>query len=178
MNKPELKQIVRNLRKSTPEAVLYDGLGHCVYLAKLVHDQFTAAKVPSQILIGRKFKSTPDGNAAELHAHHTIEHLEGTTDDRFKPIYDNYIKRGGTLINIGHAVVLVDDTIYDPTADQFGLPTTYPLDQFLRTWKTIKIGTVEILPDDCDEFFARVSSEREYPKSKIQSILEKILCLN
>lgn len=172
MTKSKLKQIITDLRKAHPEATLYNGLGHCVYLAKLAHDKFTEAKVPSKVLIGRRFKATAEGKSAKRFAHKTINRLEHTTDDRFKPIYDNYIKRGGTLIEIGHAVVLIDNTIYDPTADQFGLPTTYPLRDFVNTWSKISTGAIEIDLDAHDDFYVKNIFNEMQIRFNLQAILE------
>lgn len=52
----------------------------------------------------------------------------------------------------GHAVVMVDDTIYDITSDQFYLPSTYSLTYLSQCWNKIIEAKIE-LNDNADDFY-------------------------
>lgn len=134
----QIVTIMSDLKKEVPELTLYKGLGHCIYGSKLLDEQLKALNIKSCILAGGTMLSTHDTKKMK-DATKTI--VLSMTDDieLFSRMRKSFIKRGNTFSPVsGHAVVLVDNTVYDITSGQFGLPDVYTFDNFLSYWNEVR----------------------------------------
>lgn len=130
--------IMDDLKSEVPELSMYEGLGHCIYGSKLLDEQLKAQGIDSCILAGTTMLRTNETFDMRQATKRIV--LSMTDDNKiFSNMRKAFVKRGNTFSpTSGHAVVLVEDTIYDITSGQFGLPRTYRFDQFLSYWNEIR----------------------------------------
>ena len=53
-------------------------------------------------------------------------------------------------VNFGHAVILIDDVIYDITSEQFNLPIMYHRRVFLNIWQ--KVNKAKIIINESADY--------------------------
>lgn len=130
------------LKKNHSELTKYGGFGYCAYGSELLRIELRNSLPTPVVMIGKTIKDNNKFNIAD----NLIKTIMSITDTRgiYYDIKKQYLKRNRLQANIGHAVVLIDDTVYDITSDQFGLPSAYPLSAFKDMWETTYIGTVVI----------------------------------
>lgn len=141
-----------SLRNSSPEVKVYQGLGYCAYCSKELHDVFKANHINSKILLGEYFS---DSKLAQKCIAANIKLIKSFQEDTgiYSDIKSALLKRNGKLPErIGHVVVLVEETVYDMTSGQFGLASTYTLDQFKDIWRTVFVCSVKVNEKDTDNF--------------------------
>lgn len=81
------------------------------------------------------------------------------SDPIFGIIKSSYIKRGNRLANnAGHAVVLVGDTVWDITSEQFGLPVTYLFSDLFKWWDKVAVSDIKLNKDQLDFYIEKVTT--------------------
>lgn len=137
-----IKTIFYKLKNNVPELSLNKGFGHCAYGSKLLYEELKKNDIQSKIIVINNLKDNSDTKQMRRVIADLISEIKAD-DPVFGIIKTDYIKRGNRLPkNAGHAVVLIDDTVWDITSEQFGLPNTYPFSDLFKWW--IKVAQAEI----------------------------------
>ena len=83
------------------------------------------------------------------------------SDPLFGVIKAGYVKRGNRLPNYaGHAVVLINDTVWDITSEQFGLPNIYPFEDLFKWWDKVAISDITLSDDEFSFYVKEVITKR------------------
>lgn len=144
-NHNQILKILKLLKSKNKELTDYSGFGYCGYGSKILSLELNNNSISNSILIGTYLNNTPEGIKCKNHVHKLISTFPDNEDNIFSDIKKRFTNRGNKLPDrTGHVVVLVNDTIYDITSEQFGLPTVYSLDLFKSIWKSIKIADLTI----------------------------------
>ena len=117
-----------------------NGFGYCAYGSELSRQSLIKEKIQCKVIIGRLFQSNKDTDKIKNYLIQEILNFDTTGPDGlvYKEIKDSFIKRGNRLPKVtGHAVVLIDDFIYDITSKQFDLKEIYSLDFFRHIWTNV-----------------------------------------
>lgn len=150
--KTELK-IFNRLLETIPEIKIYKGFGYCGYCSKLLNTELTKHKINSSILLGEYLSDSKNGNICKTNNKKLIESFPDTGNSIYSDIKQYYIKRKNKLPDrTGHAVVLIDDTIYDLTSGQFGIENIYKIDVFKDIWEQTFICDIKIDETKLDTF--------------------------
>lgn len=140
---------------------LLGGFGHCAYGSKLFHDELNKNNIKNQLLVVRNIKD----NNYTLPMKRTIGSLlEGVSndDELFGGIKQGYVKRGNSLPkNAGHAVVLIGETVWDITSEQFGLENTYPLADLFKRWGYVKVSDITLSNDKLAFYVNEIKAKDE-----------------
>lgn len=142
------------IRKERPEIFVYDGFGFCGYGSYLLHQELLKRHIDHTLLAGEYFRDTQEAAKCGKAQEAIIQSIPDKGPmDAYYVIKKQYEKRGHKLLKqIGHVVVVIEDTVFDITSGQFGLPETYPLDDFSKIWQ--EIFEVSITPNNKpDDFF-------------------------
>lgn len=146
-----IQDIMRDLIAETPQLTMYKGLGHCIYGSALLDKRLKEEGMDSCVLGASLLRNTLATREMRRISGDIILSMR---DDmkQFSSLRKAFIRRGNSVNPVsGHAVVLVDATVYDTTSGQFGLPDTYSFDTFASHWEEIK--KIEVTTGDLpDEF--------------------------
>lgn len=139
-----IKNVVNNIAEQLkieyPCLTFNNGFGYCAYGSELLRQRLNKKNIKCKIIIGRLFKNNTDTDKIKIYLTDQILNFDTTGNDGlvYKEIKDSFIKRGNRLPKItGHAVVLVNNFIYDITSKQFGLEKIYSLNFFRHIWTNV-----------------------------------------
>ena len=136
--------IMTKLIDTVPQLSMYRGLGHCVYGSRLLQLELEKIGIVSDILAGGLLLNTNETFDMKAETKRLILSMDDDSDvGKYKPVFSkirsSFIRRAKTLSpKSGHAVVLIDKTIYDITSGQFDLPNTYTFDFFVSCWNELR----------------------------------------
>lgn len=134
MNHGVVEKLSKDIRRSHPALFLYEGFGNCAYASKLLKDKLAATGIKSQLLIGEHLGNGALAEKCRINATAIVKGLPND-DSVYGEIKRAFVKRGNKLLErTGHAVVIIDDIIYDITSGQFGLPFQYAYYEFAEMW--------------------------------------------
>lgn len=138
---------VFNQIKKLPELSNYSGFGYCGYLSKLLSNKLTKINIKHSILIGEYLSNSEQAIKCKKYLYKLIESIPDDDKTIYGDIKNHFKKRNKRLPNrMGHAVILINDDIYDVTSGQFNLPSFYKLELFKEIWLTC--FTCDILIDE------------------------------
>jgi len=138
-------RVMNDLRIKHHELVKYGGFGYCGYGSQLLRDALLEKDINSVLLVSKYFANTVDGNKAKFTLSTMVMDIADTDlDSNYREIKRNFIKRGKLPDNLGHAVLLIGEVIYDITSEQFGLHGVYSLSLFRNIWKEIYLAKIKI----------------------------------
>lgn len=144
--------LFHKLRSNSPEVKIYKGFGYCAYCSKELYDVFNKNNITCKILLGEYLS---DSKRALKCKANNIELIKSFQEEQnvYADIKTALLKRNGKLpARTGHAVVVVDNVIYDMTSGQFGLSPIYTLEEFKDIWTTVYVITVKVDESDLDSF--------------------------
>lgn len=122
--------------------------------------------IPSTILLGEYFNETIEAEACRKFIEKMIMTFPDQDDGSFyHDIKKHYVKRKGLPKRTGHAVLLINNEIFDITSGQFDLPESYPVTKFMRIWKDLY--TAEIQLKSHHQFGIRDNSKVKYSHEDI-----------
>lgn len=144
-------QAMKKIFKDIPDLKIANGIGYCAFATRMLHDALEDLNISSSMVILRKLIPSDTAQRMMDKAAESFELIPD--DDRRQYIRDYSRKHTLTFNKIGHAVLLVDDTVYDLTSKQFGLPHVYPFSAVEKLFKIIKRdATIDVT--DIEEFGA------------------------
>lgn len=134
MNHGAIEKLSKDIKRLHPDLFLYEGFGNCAYASKLLKDKLAASGIKSQLLIGEYLGNSVLAEKCRINATAIVKGLPND-DSVYGEIKRAFVKRGNKLLeHTGHAVVIIDDVIYDITSGQFGLPFQYAYYEFAEMW--------------------------------------------
>jgi hypothetical protein len=152
---------MHGIRINNPFLIKYGGFGYCAYASELLRQDLVSKGIRCKVMIGTYFRDTKEATIAKSELIKTILSIAGSeSNESFRDIKASYLKRKDLPVRTGHAVVLVDNVVYDCTSGQFKLPETYSFNFFSKVWETIHDGVIT-LGDINDDFgVSKVTQKR------------------
>ena len=136
---------MHDIRNNNPFLIKYGGFGYCAYASELLRQDLVSKGIHCKVMIGTYFKDTKEATIAKSELIKTILSIAGSeSNETFRDIKASYLKRKDLPTRTGHAIVLVDNVVYDCTSGQFKLPESYSFNFFSKVWETIHDGTITI----------------------------------
>lgn len=148
MNNKIIK-IFNETKNSLKETKIYNGFGWCAYCTAKLSENLYRNDISNSIAIGRRLNTTPEGEHCRKALEQLIMNINDS-DENYGEIKRNFIHRKHLPVNFGHAVILIDDVIYDITSDQFNLPIMYHRRVFLNIWQ--KVNKAKIIINESADY--------------------------
>lgn len=162
----DIKNLAREIRENNRSFFQYGGFGYCAYFSQLLKNELDKLNIPSTILLGEYFNETIEAEACRKFIEKMIMTFPDQDDGSFyHDIKKHYVKRKGLPKRTGHAVLLINNDIFDITSGQFDLPESYPVTKFMRIWKDLY--TAEIQLKSHHQFGIRDNSKVKYSHEDI-----------
>ncbi len=146
-NNTNITNIISALKHGNEDYVRNSGLGYCADSSIELIKQLEKIGVVGKLIYGKYLSQNKSGLTAKAHFKKLIENFP-TGKSFHGRVKTQFIKNGNKLSDKGgHVGVLVDDTVYDVTSAQFGLPISYPLDIFLGMWDNVHVVDITLKPN-------------------------------
>lgn len=138
--------LVASLKKVKEEYVKNSGMGYCACASVDLQSHLTKLGIEGKLLYGKHLSDNEAGRNAKAHFKNLIANFPLGNDFHGR-VKRHFVKNKNQLSDKGgHVGVLVGETVYDVTSAQFGLPITYPLNDFLNMWDTVAVVDVKLKP--------------------------------
>jgi hypothetical protein len=138
--------LIARLKTTNENFVRNSGLGYCACASVELKKELNKLGIEGKLLYGKHLSDNPAGNKAKAHFKNLVQNFP-TGNDFHGRVKRHFVKNKNQLSDKGgHVGVLVGETVYDVTSAQFGLPITYPLNDFLSMWDTVAVVDVKLKP--------------------------------
>lgn len=140
--------LIMSLKKNNDVYVDKSGMGYCACASVDLQKEMSKLGIESKLIYGKYLSDNSIGRKAKAHFKNLIANFP-TGSDFHGRVKRHFVKNGNQLSDKGgHVGVLVGETVYDVTSAQFGLPISYPLNDFLGMWDTVQIVKVKMKPSN------------------------------
>lgn len=138
--------LIASLKKANENYVRNSGMGYCACASQDLQNHLSKLGIESKLLYGKHLSNNDAGNKAKAHFKNLIANFPIGNDFHGR-VKRHFVKNNNQLSDKGgHVGVLVGETVYDVTSAQFGLPITYPLNDFLNMWDTVAVVEIKLKP--------------------------------
>lgn len=140
--------LIASLKKANENYVRNSGMGYCACASVDLQKQLSKIGIEGKLIYGKHLTNNEAGNKAKAHFKNLIANFPIGSDFHGR-VKRHFVKNKNQLSDKGgHVGVLIGETVYDVTSAQFGLPITYPLNDFLNMWDTVQIVDVKLKPSN------------------------------
>lgn len=140
--------LIASLKKANENYVRNSGMGYCACASVDLQKQLSKIGIEGKLIYGKHLTNNEAGNKAKAHFKNLIANFPIGNDFHGR-VKRHFVKNKNQLSDKGgHVGVLIGETVYDVTSAQFGLPITYPLNDFLNIWDTVQIVDVKLKPSN------------------------------
>jgi hypothetical protein len=147
-NATQITNIIARLKKDNEDFVRCSGLGYCANASIVLKEELKKVGIEGKLLYGKYLSDNAAGHAAKAHFKKLVENFPVGKDFHGR-VKKHFVKNGNKLSDKGgHVGVLVDDTVYDVTSAQFGLPIAYSLSRFLGMWDLVQVVDITLKPSN------------------------------
>ena len=145
-NHDKILGLIASLKKSNENYVRNSGMGYCACASQDLQSHLNKLGIEGKLLYGKHLSDNEAGRKAKAHFKNLIANFPIGNDFHGR-VKRHFVKNKNQLSDKGgHVGVLVGETVYDVTSAQFGLPITYPLNDFLGMWDTVAVVDVKLKP--------------------------------
>jgi hypothetical protein len=138
--------LIARLKNTNNNYVRNSGLGYCACASVELNKELAKIGIEGKLIYGKYLSETEQGKKSKAHFKGLVQNFV-PGDDFHGRVKRHFVKNGNQLSGKGgHVGVLVNNTIYDVTSAQFGLPISYPLDRFLGMWDTAVVVDITLKP--------------------------------
>ena len=138
--------LVARLKTTNENFVRNSGLGYCACASVELKKELSKLGIEGKLIYGKHLSDNQAGNKAKAHFKNLVANFPIGNDFHGR-VKRHFVKNKNQLSDKGgHVGVLVKEIVYDVTSAQFGLPITYPLNDFLNMWDTAAVVDVKLKP--------------------------------